>query len=418
MNDLAATSRATGEGGVRRASGTKTARGIAGLGELILRRLLARVAAGRILIRLPDGRVLAREAASPGPEASIRLHRMRALRMLLVGGDIGFAQSYIDGDWSSSDLPQVVRFALANEAALAGALGAAWPLRMLRAARHRGRRNDRRGARRNIVAHYDLGNAFYASFLDASMTYSSALYRDGEETLEAAQAAKLDRIIELLELRAGARVLEIGCGWGTLASRLVDAGCTVTALTLSPAQAAHVGAVHAGIVAAGRLDVRLQDYRDGEGSYDAIVSIEMLEAVGEENWPVYFERLATLLRRGGRAVVQTISIDAARFAAYRRSPDFIQAHIFPGGMLPSVPVLTASIEAAGLRLVHAEHFGDSYARTLAEWRRRFIASMPSLLADGMEARFARKWEYYLAYCEGGFQAGSIDVGLYVIEHAP
>ena len=236
--------------------------------------------------------------------------------------------------------------------------------------------------------------------------------------LEAAQAAKLDRIVDWLALRGGERVLEIGCGWGALATRLAEAkGADVTALTLSPAQLDYARG-RAGASERGRsVDFRLQDYRDVQGRFDRIVSIEMIEAVGEARWPLYFRKLADSLRAGGRIVLQAITIDEALADDYRRNPDFIQTHIFPGGCLPTKSALAALIERAGLRLVRSETFAASYARTLAEWRRRFHARWPEAELLGFDSRFRRLWDYYLAYCEAGFAEGTIDVGLMAIERA-
>jgi cyclopropane-fatty-acyl-phospholipid synthase len=250
------------------------------------------------------------------------------------------------------------------------------------------------------------------------MTYSSALFTAPSQSLEDAQDAKLARVIETLQLRGGERVLEIGCGWGALAERLIrDGDCTVTGLTLSPAQLEYANGrlESAGVAAKG--DLRLQDYRDVQGTFDRIVSIEMLEAVGAEYWPAYFAKLRDCMSQGGRAVLQVITIAERYFDEYSRETDFIQRYIFPGGMLPSVTVLREQVAKAGLVLKSAENFGDSYAATLGEWQRRFQHAWPRLCQQGFDTAFRRKWEYYLSYCEAGFRAGSIDVGLYELAHA-
>jgi cyclopropane-fatty-acyl-phospholipid synthase len=275
--------------------------------------------------------------------------------------------------------------------------------------------NTKTGSRRNIAFHYDLGNDFYRTWLDASMTYSSALYSRPDQGLEAAQERKLARILALLEMEEGHRVLEIGCGWGDLAARLAKSGCHVTGLTLSKEQLAHARALAQAEGIAGRTDLRLQDYRDVGGRYDRVVSIEMLEAVGERYWPTYFSTVRERLAPGGRAVLQVITIDEERFKTYRRSADFIQRYIFPGGMLPTRSIVAREAAQAGLRLVAEETFGASYALTLAEWRRRFFAAWPAIERLGFPPAFRRLWEYYLCYCEAGFRAGVIDVGLYVLE---
>jgi cyclopropane-fatty-acyl-phospholipid synthase len=263
-----------------------------------------------------------------------------------------------------------------------------------------------------------MGNAFYAQWLDPDMIYSSALYATGSESLEEAQAAKIDRIAELLAPAPGATVLEIGCGWGALALALARThGAHVTGLTLSTEQLAHARQRVDEEGLAPRVDLRLQDYRDVEGCYDRIVSIEMLEAVGERYWPVYFGTLRERLAPGGVAVVQVITIADAHFDRYRSSPDFIQRFIFPGGMLPSVGALNAEAARAGLALERAESFGASYAATLAEWRHRFLAAWPAIEPLGYDAAFKRLWEYYLCYCEAGFRSGRVDVGLFTLKHA-
>jgi cyclopropane-fatty-acyl-phospholipid synthase len=277
---------------------------------------------------------------------------------------------------------------------------------------HRTRANTPAGSRRNIEHHYDLGNAFYACWLDAGMSYSSALFRHPSQSLEEAQTAKQDRVLELLDVQQGQRVLEIGCGWGGLAERLAVAGCHVTAVTLSPSQYDYTQARLAKAGLSARVDLRLQDYRSIEGSYDRIVSIEMLEAVGEAWWPTWFTMLHSRLRTGGIAVFQTITIDDARFDAYRTRADFIQRYIFPGGMLPSPHALRAQVARAGLTSLGMETFGDSYARTLALWQERFQAAWLEIAASGFPDRFKLMWEYYLSYCEAGFRAGSVDVGLW------
>lgn len=395
----------------------------AGLGSRALRsvvgRLLSTVQAGRLELRLPDGSRQVAQGERAGPSASIEIHRWRALARLAGAGDIGLASAYRDGDWSSDDLVALLEFGLANESAWASTLAGSRLARMFARVLHRRHDNTRRGSRRNIAFHYDLGNAFYRQWLDADLIYSSALYRGDETSLEAAQAAKLERIVELLQvdtLDASSSTLEIGCGWGALALALArrQPG-RVTGLTLSTEQLAHARerVREAGVDA--RVDLRLQDYRDVEGRHDRIVSIEMLEAVGEAWWPTYFDTLRERLKPGGRAVIQVITIADSQFESYRRGADFIQRFIFPGGMLPSPGALRAQIDRAGLALAGAETFGESYARTLVEWRRRFEAAWPSIAPLGFDESFRRLWRYYLCYCEAGFHAGRVDVGLYVIE---
>jgi cyclopropane-fatty-acyl-phospholipid synthase len=384
----------------------------------LLERLLRGVRCGAIRVQLPGGHWVEGRGAEPGPHAAIVLHRWRPLARLLMAGDIGLAQSYRDGDWATPDLTTLLAFGIANEAAWEGALDARGPAHWLHRLAHLARDNTRRNSRQNISFHYDLGNEFYAQWLDASMLYSSALYSPDVQTLEAAQAAKLARVLELLQPAPGQSVLEIGCGWGALALALGGAGTQVTGLTLSTEQLALARARVADAGMAAQVDLRLQDYRDVEGQFDRIVSIEMLEAVGERHWPTYFDTLRARLAPGGVAVVQVITMADAQFARYRQSADFIQRFIFPGGMLPSPGVMQEQAARAGLAIELAESFGSSYSRTLVDWRSRFLAAWPRIAPLGFDDAFRRLWEYYLSYCEAGFDAGRVDVRLYRLTHLP
>jgi cyclopropane-fatty-acyl-phospholipid synthase len=378
----------------------------------MLRRLLSnRLSVGSLTVKTPSGARIAHVGEQPGPDAELELHRWRGLRRLLFNGDVGFADSYMDGDWSSPNLTAIIELAARNTDSIEVHAEGTWLARRWRKLDHVLKANTKRGSRRNIQAHYDLGNEFYAAWLDRGMSYSSALFRRPDVSLEEAQTEKQDRIIELLDLKPGMRVLEIGCGWGGLAERMTrEAGALVTGITLSPSQLA---------VARSRLsdtkaDLRLQDYRDVQGKFDRIVSIEMLEAVGASYWPTYFDRLRACLAPGGVAVLQVISIAEDRFETYCRRPDFIQRHIFPGGMLPTVEIMHREIARVGLSLQSLERFGESYALTLNSWKQRFQAAWDSLRNGQFDERFRRKWEYYLSYCEAGFRAGAIDVGLYTL----
>ena len=372
-------------------------------------RLLPVLRAGRLRLVLPNGDTIDRCGEAPGPEATMSMRRWRGLWRILLGGEHGFADGYIGGDWSTPDLGGLLAFFMHNDSALTEQSAGGWLTRARNRLAHRRHKNTRRGSRRNIAAHYDLGNEFYRQWLDTGMNYSSALYAAGE-TLEVAQEAKLDRVACLLELKGGECVLEIGCGWGALAERLIRRlGCTVTGITLSTEQLAYADARLAGKSESGRADLRLLDYRDVEGRYDRIASIEMLEAVGERYWPTYFDKLRSSLSNGGITVLQVITIAESRYAAYRQSPDFIQRHIFPGGMLPTLSHIEREAARVGLTLAYQESFGDSYARTLREWRNRFVQAGPKIEPLGFDQRFRRMWEYYLAYCEVGFRFGAIDV---------
>jgi cyclopropane-fatty-acyl-phospholipid synthase len=379
--------------------------------EALLRRMVGDLECGELVIETPTGDRLVLGGRRPGQQANVTIHSWRCLWRLVAGWDIGFAEAYCAGEWSSSNLVTLLRLACDNGAAMS-------PLGFLRAPRfwlrlrHAMNRNTRRGSRRNIAAHYDLGNEFYRQWLDAGMSYSSGMFSSVSKTLEQAQSAKLDRVVRLLELDGGERVLEIGCGWGGLAEQLLQKRCDLTGITLSTEQLAYAQHRLSSQALAGHCDLRLQDYRDVRGDFDRIVSIEMLEAVGEAYWPTYFEKLHDRLRPGGIAVLQVITIDEARFEDYRRRPDFIQKYIFPGGMLPTPQIVEREASKASLHLVSNEFFGEGYARTLEEWRIRFQDAWPQIKALGFDQRFKRMWEYYLAYCQAGFETGAINVGLY------
>jgi cyclopropane-fatty-acyl-phospholipid synthase len=362
---------------------------------------------GRLLMILPNGERIAFEGIEPGPDAVLQFRRLRTLRRFLLGGHLAFGESYVDGDWDSPDVAALLRYFLANEKHFH--LEGSWMLRALQRTLHRLRDNSRRRARDNIAAHYDLGNAFYAHWLDAGMTYSAARYAPGSDDLVAAQDNKYHRMVELADIQPGDRVLEIGCGWGGFAEFAATRGAHVVGLTLSRAQLDYARDRIARAGLADRVELRLQDYRDVTGTFDRVISLEMLEAVGEAYWPVYFDKIRAVLRPGGRAALQAILIDEARWAVYRSSPDFIQRYIFPGGMLPSPVRLRDQVARAGLRWLTDEGFATDYARTLRAWRDRFAAAWTEIAPTGFDERFRRLWGYYLSYCEAGFDFGSIDV---------
>ena len=374
---------------------------------------LSRIAEGRLTIVAPSGRRFVSPAGRPGPDAVLMLRSWRALWRTALHGDVAFGTAYIDGDWDSPDLSAIIELAARNAKTFDAAIAGNALSRFGRRLAHRLNANSRRRSRRNIAFHYDLGNKFYAAWLDPGMTYSSALYTDADQGLDAAQTAKQDRALTLLEPRDGDRVLEIGCGWGGQAERLLSGhNCNVVGLTLSPAQ--HAYATPRLAPFGPRADVRLQDYRDIDGTFDRIVSIEMLEAVGEAWWPKYFATLHERLAAGGIAVLQAITIAADRYESYRRAPDFVQRYIFPGGMLATREEIERQAARAGLIVRRVEQFGASYARTLTVWRERFLAAWPEVERMGFDTRFRRMWTYYLDYCAGGFRAGAIDVGFYVL----
>lgn len=388
----------------------------------ILWRALTSLPEGALEIVTPDGTRHGFGARSPHG-ASLRdrpgvlvLHDWKAIGAALAGGDVGFGESYMAGHWTTPDLVRLLAVIAANQQALTRAFYGTWWIRGLLRARHAMRANSRRRARRNIVAHYDLGNDFFALWLDPSMTYSSALF-DGDfrRPLVAAQHAKYDRMLASLALPRNARVLEIGAGWGGLAERAARAGHRVTGLSLSPAQTAYARArlARQGLAA----DLRVQDYRDVTGQYDGVASIEMIEAVGERYWPVYFDTIRRVLAPGARASIQAITIADDRFARYRTQSDFIQQYIFPGGMLASPSRLVAEAARAGLKLVDCHAFGADYAQTLVRWLTAFDAAAPEIMAQGFDARFVRCWRFYLAYCAAGFATCTTDVGQYTFAAA-
>ena len=387
------------------------------LSRLAVDRLLASLTCGNLTIETPSGERIEHRGENPGPTAVMVLHRWRALKRLALHGDIGLAEAYIDGDWSSPDLTAVLELGAINIRAAEGFASTSVFKRLANKLLHWRRLNTKSGSRRNIVAHYDLGNDFYTRWLDGEMQYSSAVYPGPDSTLEQAQSKKLDLILERLGISGGERVLEIGCGWGGLADRLVRRGCQVTGLTLSPSQLEFARHRLAATPGNGSADLRLQDYRDVQGTFDRIVSIEMIEAVGESYWPNYFSTIMQRLAPGGRALIQAITIAEERFQSYRSEVDFIQRYIFPGGMLPTKTLMKEQGAKAGLALDGVFTFGQSYARTLADWNRRFQSEWPGIEKMGFPITFKRLWEYYLCYCEAGFRSGATDVGHYVYKHA-
>jgi cyclopropane-fatty-acyl-phospholipid synthase len=401
---------------IGRSINSKLSLGSSSVAEALLRRIVGRLERGELVIETPTRDRLVLGGRRPGPLAQVTIHTWRCLWRLVSGWDIGFAEAYIAGEWSSPDLVALLKLACSNSDLVKPLKALRGPRLWLRL-RHAINRNTRRGSRRNIAAHYDLGNKFYQQWLDPGMTYSAGLFSRAGQTLEEAQDAKLDRVISLLNLSGGERVLEIGCGWGSFAERLLQQhDGAVTGITLSSEQLDYAQHRLGAAVQSGRCDLRLQDYRDVCGTFDRIVAIEMLEAVGEAYWSTYFEKLRDSLRPGGSAVLQVITIDESRLENYRRRPDFIQKYIFPGGMLPTKQIIEREGAQAGLRLVAHEHFGQSYARTLEHWQRRFQKSWPIIEWLGFDERFKRTWEYYLAYCQAGFEVNAISVGLYKFTH--
>ena len=365
---------------------------------------------GVLVLTGPDARSYRIEGAEPGLDARMEVRDPRFVRRVLTGGDVGFADSYIAGEWDSPDLARLLSAFSANFDAIARLMDGSPALRLFNALTHALRSNSRAGSRRNIGAHYDLGNAFYGLWLDPGMNYSSGLYAEGAGDLAASQRAKHAALARTMDLRPGQSLLEIGCGWGDFALYAArEHEADVTAVTVSRAQHDHAAQRVQAEGLGERVRIRLCDYRDLSGRFDRIASIEMFEAVGEAYWPTYFGRLATLMAPGGRAGLQVITIQEELFEGYRRRPDFIQLHIFPGGMLPSEARLRRETHAAGLAWTDARRFGQDYARTLADWSRRFEGQLAAVRRQGFDARFERLWRYYLAYCEAGFRTGRTDV---------
>ncbi|MCW5732026.1 MAG: class I SAM-dependent methyltransferase [Alphaproteobacteria bacterium] len=377
----------------------------------------ARARRGSMTVEMPDGRRFLMRGEAEGPDAVMLVLRQDWARRLLTGGNLSFAESFLDGDFDSPNLAAVTEWAVANEELDEALMGKAW-FRIARRVLFALQANTRRGSRRNISYHYDLGNDFYRLWLDPSMTYSSAIFTDQAQELEAAQMEKYRRLARIAGIRQGDSVLEIGSGWGgfaCLAAR--EFGARVTTLTISRAQYELASARIAEAGLADRVEVRLQDYREVRGEFDCIASIEMFEAVGERYWPIFFQTIRDRLKPEGRAALQVITIADRYFEAYRGTMDFIQRYIFPGGMLPSPAELTRQATGAGLRESDIGEYGADYARTLAEWTRRFRAAWPQIEAQGFDERFRRMWEYYLAYCEGGFRAGVINVRQFALSRA-
>ena len=376
-----------------------------------LRAALSGLTRSRLRVELPGGYRFSCGPRNADRRADWIIRKWNALLRIANSGALGFAEGFVQGEWETNDLRALLH-ALAEEFDdLHPAKSRRGPSRILARIQHWMNANTRRGSRRNIAFHYDLGNTFYERWLDPTMTYSSAIFETGDETLEAAQRRKYRRICEQLRLSPGSRVLEIGCGWGGFAETAIrEFGCHVTGLTLSQEQ--HDYAI-ARLDRAGlgrKADIRLQDYRDIAERFDAIASIEMFEAVGEENWGVYFDQVAACLKPGGRASLQIITIREDQFEHYRRSVDFIQKYVFPGGVLPPPSRLAREADRTGLSTVDTLMFGASYARTLAIWHETYRAAWPDIREMGFDDRFDRIWRFYLAYCEAGFAAGRIDVG--------
>ena len=389
---------------------SRIVRGLPARAQMVLRSLV-QMDKGTLELTIPDGRTLLIRGREQGPTAAVTLHNWNLPQRAIAGGTIAVAESYMDGDWESPDVGAFLELFLANKhVGDRFSNGARGLLRLFERFRHWMNQNTKEGSRRNISAHYDLGNDFYREWLDPTMTYSSALYENGETDIVAAQTAKYRALATATGIKPGDHVLEIGCGWGGFAEFAArEIGCKVTGLTISKEQLAFAtdrikkaGLDHL-------VTLKFQDYRDEQGQYDHIISIEMFEAVGEKYWPVYFSKLRDCLKPGGSAGLQIITIKPEAYRDYRANPDFIQKYVFPGGMLPTEEHLDELSASVGLKETSDFGFGRDYARTLAEWRVRFWSVWERLKPLGFDERFKRLWEFYFFYCEAGFRDGNIDV---------
>lgn len=368
---------------------------------------------GAITIVLPNGRKRTLGNPLTGQHAVLRLKNFNVVKQAMRRGTLGFATAYMNGDIEADDLTALFRFFLQNRDAFNNANPGLFRQAAQDFAYHISRPNTKEGSRQNISEHYDLGNDFYGEWLDPSMTYSSAVFTSDDQSLERAQAEKYHHVADAAGITKGASVLEIGCGWGGMAETVAkDYHAELYGITLSAEQLKFAQ----GRLKRQKLDnlatLHFEDYRDTRGQFDHIVSIEMIEAVGEEHWPTYFQTVHDRLKPGGTAAIQAITIDERDFAGYKAHPDFIQRYIFPGGMLLTKSAMKEQGEKAGLKLEQQECFGLSYAKTLSLWRDRFLDRWEQISPLGYDDQFRRKWIYYLSYCEAGFAEGTIDVGIY------
>lgn len=372
--------------------------------------LLERLQSGQLDVITPEGIELSFKGSTNGTNAVLHINDWSGVVAILRSGDIGVAEAYRDRKIDTPDLLALLLLALENQDILEKAVhGSFWGTLLYRL-RHLMNRNTRAGSKKNIHAHYDIGNDFYRLWLDPSMTYSSGLFLRDDMSLQEAQYAKYDRMLDLLEVKRGDHVLEIGCGWGAFAEHAaLTRGCYVTGISLSREQLAWARERVKGTPAEGKTSFHFMDYRDLEGKYDAVISVEMFEAVGESYWPSYFRTVANSLRPGGKAAIQTITIADERFEDYRRGTDFIQQYIFPGGMLPSPQRLQTEIRKADLHVDNMFAFGTDYARTLRLWRENFEARLEEVMQQGFDDAFVRLWRFYYCYCEAGFLTRRTDV---------
>ena len=384
--------------------------------ERLLTRILKNIEFGSIKITTPRNKILEFTGSKEGPNADIQLKSWRVLIRTIWGGHTYFFESFRRGEWETSDLYALLLFGELNETSVDKVMKSTIWRRLIEQVLHKLNQNSRKGSKRNIAAHYDLGNSFYQLWLDKSMTYSSALFEGQTTCLSEAQRQKYLRIANKIELKEGDKLLEIGCGWGGFAEIAAkEYGCQVTGLTLSKEQASSCKKRLKDSGIERKVDIRLEDYRDVKGLYDKIVSIEMLEAVGEKFWRRYFESIRDRLAPGGKAAIQTITIKDDCFESYKKNPDFIQQFIFPGGMLPTPSAIKHNVEAVGLKLTDTFYFGKSYIKTLHLWDQEFKKQWSRIEELGFDTNFKNTWTYYLNYCAAGFQSGRINVGQFLIQ---
>ncbi|ESQ80060.1 cyclopropane-fatty-acyl-phospholipid synthase family protein [Asticcacaulis sp. YBE204] len=370
---------------------------------------------GSLDIVFPNGKVFEIRGQEPGPAGVLKVSDFRFLKRVLAAGDIGFCDGYVAGEWDTPDLAELLEVFTLNIDRLKRFLTGNPLVQMINRVAHFFNRNTKAGSKRNIFAHYDLGNAFYGQWLDQTMTYSSALFRD-TNNLEAAQTAKYAALARMVDLKAGQHVLEIGCGWGGFAEYAAKVvGARATCLTISQAQHDYAVDRMKRLGLDDKVEVLMLDYRDVQGQFDAIVSIEMFEAVGEQFWGDYFRKVEACLKPGGKAGLQIITIRDDLFDDYRQRPDFIQKYIFPGGMLPSLKKLREQTNKVGMTVTADMGFGHDYAHTLKLWAQRFEAAWGEGRITGFDAAFRKMWLFYLAYCEAGFRTGRTDVVHYGVQ---
>jgi len=383
--------------------------------------ILAKLTNGHLNLTLPNGEIKEFGNPSDSLRADIQILDWSVFKQVMSHGDIGFAESYIRGEWNTSDLKALLELAIRNRTILEKAIYGSWYGSILYRLKHWLRDNTKMGSRKNIHAHYDLGNPFYSLWLDPSMSYSSAWFSQGDQqTLAEAQRAKIKRILGSLNTKIGDRILEIGCGWGGVMEEALLSGRNITGLTLSTEQKAYaedrLAKIHPQTSQQATFEVRLQDYRDCQERFDGIASVEMFEAVGEKHWPEYFQTIAKCLKAGGKACIQTIVIAEELFERYRHNTDFIQQYVFPGGMLPSCASFKASAEKAGLQIEEEFAFGTDYAKTLCLWRESFNQKLKEVRQLGFDEAFIRLWNFYLMYCAAGFSERNIDVVQFTLSH--